>query len=138
MLGRIFLASWVVVLGACREDSLFPEEVAGTYALETINGDPLPWNIGSGAGKILDITAGSAVLGSDSSCSVSFTIQTAEFDVFGELGSPTTMTESDSCTFVLDGGGLTLIYSTGDPDTGSVSGSQVTVLRDDNVFVFGK
>jgi hypothetical protein len=74
----------------------------------------------------------------DSSCSINLTIQTAEFDVFGQLGSPTTITESDACTFVLDGSGLTLTYATGDPDTGSVSGSQLTVFRSDDVFVFLK
>ena len=138
LVGRAFLASLLIALVGCGEDILLPEEVAGTYVLQTINGDPLPWNIGSTADKILDIMAGSAVLGLDSSCNVSVTIQTAQFDIFGELQNPTTRTESDICSYVLDGGGLTLNYLVGDPDTGSVSGSEVTLLREENVYVFKK
>jgi hypothetical protein len=136
MTGRLFLVSLVVALVGCGGGPTGPDDVAGTYTLQSVDGGPLPWRIGDTASKILDLTAGTAVLGLDLSCSVSLTIQTREFDVFGELGDPTTMTETDPCTYILSNAGLTLNYADGEPDTGFATGSQITISRHENVLLF--
>ena len=43
MIRRVFLAFLVFGLVACGDDGIRPEDIAGTYTLQTVNGEPFPF-----------------------------------------------------------------------------------------------
>ena len=139
---KVLVLCFLASLATCG-DSTGPESVAGTYTLRSVNGEPLPWVQGvslreDGLEETLEVTTGHTVLGSDSSCEFSSSIVSTVVDVFGNLLSRSIMIETDPCTFVFGNGALTLNYTDGNVDTGSIAGSQLTITRGGDVWVFRK
>ena len=93
MVRRVFLAFLVFGLAACSKIA-GPEDVAGIYILQTINGAALPAIFSEiGAAILVEITAGSVTLDEDTTCSVDSTFRETED------GNVTTSTEALPCTF---------------------------------------
>ncbi len=132
MIRRVVLAFLAFGLVACGDNGIGPEDVAGTYTLQTINGDPLPWvSFQTGADKI-EVTAGSVTLNADMTCSVSTTGR-------GTLsGNVTTFTETHVCTYTLIEGAITLTRPSATDVGGSINGSALTITTDELVFVYRK
>ena len=106
------------LLTACG-DSTGPESVAGTYILQTVNGEALPVTV---QGDVL--SAGSIQLNSAGTYTVSLTID-------GQA-------ESGTDTFTVDGSTVTFLDE-GDVDfTETVSGDTLTIVDDGFTFVFRK
>ena len=57
---------------------------------------------------------------------------------FNQLVDQRSMTVTRLCTFVFNNGALTLNYTDGNVDTGSIVGSTLTITRGDNVYVYRK
>ena len=78
------------------------------------------------------------VLGPESSCDRSETSTTTVL-FFNQVVDESTMTVTVQCTFVFSNGDLTLNYTDGNVDTGSIAGSTLTLTRhSDYVFVYRK
>ena len=105
------------LLPAWGDDPTGPESVAGTYILQTINGEALPYLVQVG----FSVTAGSIQLNSDGTYTISLTVT--------GLGA-----QIITGTFTVDGSTITL----DDGTTGTVSGDTITVVADGDTFVFRK
>ena len=129
---RIILAFLAFGLVACGDDGMGPEDVAGTYTLETIDGNPLPWvTFETGADKI-EITGGSVTLNADMTCSVSTTARVTF------SGNVTTNTETHVCTYTIIDGDITLTRPSATDASASINGSALTITTDELVFVYRK
>ncbi len=111
------------LLPACGDDPTGPESVAGTYILQTINGEALPVTVQTDV-----VSAGSLQLNSAGTFTLSFTID----------GRP----DSESGTFTVDGSTVTLVdegdVDEGDSITGTVSGNTITFVAEGDTFVLTK
>ncbi len=137
MIRRVLLALLVFGLVACggspTEPPTEPEDVPGTYNLQTVNGRSLPFfTFFAISGFIFHhITAWSITLNQDMTCSESVEeSQSTETSLSVE-------TKTDVCTYTYDAGAITLTFPE-DVLTGSMSGSSLTIRRDQDVFVFRK
>ncbi len=130
MIRRVFLAFLVFGLVACGDSPTEPEDVPGTYHLQTVNGRSLPFS----PVLFTSITAWSITLNQDMTCSETVGLKRTEF-VFSSGES----TKTDVCTYTFDDGAITLTFSaSGKILTGSMSGSSLTISDDGDVFVFRK
>ena len=109
------VVSLLFVLAACGS-STEPEPIWGTYNLQTVEGQPLPYVLIQDEAGMLDITAGYMWLSSDMTFSRALTFR-ATVD-----GVVTTYTEYRTGTFRVSGSSLTLWPAIG---IGSVTGSFV-------------
>ena len=99
MIRRAFLVFLVFGVTVCGDDSTGPESVddstgpdesvVGTYTLQSVGGDALPWVLLQFLGDKVEVTAGSIILNQDMTCSSSTTSSVTE------SGNVTTITETD-------------------------------------------
>ncbi len=135
---RVFLAFLVFGMVGCGGDDVFsPESVAGTYTLQTLNGDALPAVRGEIGTSFTEVTAGSIILNENLSCSTSLSLQVTE----GSTVTPGTVMRV--CTYTLSSeGAITLIDAANPldptPATGSLTGSSMTITEDEDVYVYQK
>ena len=145
MIRRVFLAFLVFGLVACGDDGTGPEDIAGTYTLQTVDGKPSPFFVhinedADGVREFFDFNSGHMVLGPESSCELSETI-THTVLVFHQVRERSSRTFTTGCTFVFSNGALTLTYTTDErttSDTGSIAGSTLTITRNMVLWVFRK
>ena len=123
MIRRVVLAFLAFGLVACGDDGLGPEDVAGTYTLQSLDGEELPAGFGIPG---LEISAGSLTLNQDMTYSTSTTI----VDTMGALVSQST---SVGIYTLNSSGAFTLTPSQGDAASGSISGSTLTLAHDDGI-----
>ena len=130
MCHRVSLALLVLGFAAC--DGLGPEDVAGTYTLQSINGDPLPWIYYQVGDFGVGVTAGSMALNRDRTCSEGQTITetvagVADYNV-----------STRECTYTLNGDAITVRFPSdgGASVSGSIVGSQLTLTIGGRIFVF--
>jgi len=129
MVRRVFLALLVLGLVACGDDVIGPEDIAGTYTLQSINGQSLPWGPETG----VEITAGSITINQSMTCSRSIT------GTATNGGTVVTVTDTEVCTYTFVNGVITFTWdSDGSTDSGSIVGSQLTVTVDGDVLIFRK
>ena len=134
MIRRVFLAFLVFGLVACDDDSTGPEDIAGTYTLVTVDGEALPVVAEEiGTTYVIELTAGSATLHEDLTCSLGFTQRVTD------NGTVTTGTSTTLCTYTLNDGALTLtLPPLNDTIDGSISGSTLTLNGNVGVLVYRK
>ena len=129
MVRRVFLALLVLGLVACGDDVIGPEDIAGTYTLQSINGQSLPWGPEAG----VEITAGSITINQSMTCSRSLT------GTATDGGTVVTVTDTEVCTCTFVNGVITFTWdSDGSTDSGSIVGSQLTITVDGDVLIFRK
>ena len=126
MIRRVFLVFLPFGLVACGNSPTEPEDVPGTYHLQTVNWRPLPFS--EDIFNFSSITAGSITLNQDMTCS-------ERKESVGLFSGGTT---TNVCTYTFDDGAITLTFSAGKILTGSMSGSSLTIKDDGDVFVFRK
>ena len=142
MVRRVLLAFLVFGLVACGDDVVGPEDIAGTYTLQTVDGEPSPF-FGfqslnqDGSINVTALTSGHVVLGPGSSCERSLTFSTTVFSG-PTLLDESTMTVTTQCTFVFSNGDLTLNYTDGTVDMGSIAGSTLTLTDNSSLWVYRK
>ena len=142
MLRVVFLAFLVFGLVACGDNGTEPDSILGTYTSQTVNGEEFGYTFQSfnpdGTQSITEVTAEHIVLGPQSSCEVNIT-STVSFFFGGFFVADTTMTETIRAgTFEFSNGAITLNYTDGVVDTGSIVGSTLTITRGDDVIVYRK
>ena len=125
---RVFLALLVLGLVACGDDVIGPEDIAGTYTLQSVNGQSLPWGEAG-----LEVTAGSITINQSMTCSRSLT------GTATDGGTVVTVTDTEVCTCTFVNGVVTFTWdSDGSTDSGSIVGSQLTITVDGDVLIFRK
>ena len=142
MVRRVFLAFLVFGLVACGDNGMEPDSILGTYKSQTLNGEEFGFTFqtfdpSTGIQTITEVTAEDIVLDPQSSCEVNTTLTESVFDQFGLLGEMTRVTER-TCTFEFSNGAITLNYTVGGTDTGSIVGKTLTITRGDDVIVYRK
>ena len=121
-----------LTLMSCRGDGTGPVEVdlIGSYALESVNGAPLPWRLLSLGPVRTEVTAGNLTISSGTGCRVSLTLITTED------GVSTTANDSVDCEYTSGYGAITVSYPNGSVDTGLVTSETVSLRSDNTIFVF--
>ena len=141
MARRVFLAFLVFGLVACGDDSTGLEDILGTYTLQTINEEELGFSFQTvnpdGTILITVINAAEAVF-NPQSCAVITNATTTLIDPFGQVRGESSMAVTTQCTFMFRSGALTLNYTDGTVDTGSIVGSTLTITRNGALWVFRK
>ena len=133
MVHRIFMPFLVLVLVACGDGVIGPEDIAGTYTLQSVNGHTLPWVMQVGTTQSMELTEGSITINQNMTCSRS--LKLTETDG----GTVTTVTNTDGGTYTLVNGAITFTWdSDGSTDSGSIGGSQLTITVDGDVLIFRK
>ena len=135
MVRRVFLAFLVFGLVACGDDSTGLEDIAGTYTLQSIDGEGLPAVVSEIGDPVLEeVTAGIVILNEDGTCTSSFTTRSEAED-----GTVTTVEDPGVCNYTFNNGAITLTFPSGPSTTnGSISGSTLTVTLGGTVFIFRK
>lgn len=133
MIPRAFLTLLFFGLVACGDDATGLDDIAGTYTLQTVDGEGLPAVLEEvGTIFLLEITAGSTTLNQDMTCSVVSMFRVTD------NGVATNETVTDACTYTFDSGAVTLDVEGLDSASGSITGSTLTVTSDEVVFVYLK
>ena len=129
MVRRIFLALLVLGLVACGDDVIGPEDIAGTYTLQSVNGQSLPWVLEAG----IEVTAGSVTINENMTCSRSLTA------TLTDGGTVVTVTNTDEGTYTFVNGAIMFAWdSDGSTDSGSIVGSRLTLSADGDVLILRK
>ena len=106
-----------LTITACGDDPVGPDSIAGTYQLNTINGQPLPFTLIEDGSDRLELIAGTIVLRSNSTFTDSTTLR---------LTSGTTVQTEPTVatgTFAIDDDIITFTPTDSPPYTVTVSGS---------------
>ena len=106
-----------LTITACGDDPVSPDNIAGTYQLNTINGQPLPFTLIEDGADRLELIAGTIVLRSNSTFTDSTTLR---------LTSGTTVETEPTVaagTYSIDDGIITFTPDDSPPYTVTVSGS---------------
>ena len=134
MLRVVFLAFLGFGLVACGDDGIGPEDIVGTYGLQSIDGEGLPAVFSEiGATVLAEVTAGSVTLNEDMTCSSSLTIRREQ------NGTVTTSVDAAECTYTFNSGAITLTFPAGpaggSTTSGSISGSMLTLIGVEGVVL---
>lgn len=133
--GKVCAMALLALTAACSgsDDGVNePVSIAGTYVLETIDGQGLPVVIAEDAEFKIEITSGRVVLAAGGSFTLSATLrETTGAEVFTET------VEFDG-TYSVSGSTVTLLYSDGDVETATISGNTLTFSGGGSTSVFRK
>ena len=127
----VCLASTCLTFLACG-DSTGPGSVAGRYALVSLNGAPLPAVFFQVLESKVEIMTGHIQLNGDGTCSASATFQSTV------VGLVETETQTDTCTWSQNITAISITFSDGTADTGSLIDGTITLNADDFVLVYRK
>jgi hypothetical protein len=120
-----------VLLAACT-DAFTPSGVAGTYTLQSVNGNTLPYSE-TIEGVGFTYISGSVTLTESGTYTMVNSVDITE----GEFSF--TLTFPDSGTFTLtEPSTITFTDSEGEPSSGQLVGSRLTFTEDGAVYVFEK
>ncbi len=134
-----------VLLTACSGDAFSPEDVSGTYNLETVNGSPLPFSqtaIQNGVTVTTTTTAGSVSLDANGTYSLSVTFS----GTFVSDTTTTTLTVADSGSFEIvapftirfTSSQSRLTSSDGETFSATLDGDRLEIVTEGDSFVFRK
>lgn len=131
---RLILALGAVSLLACGgSDSTGPDgSIVGSYSLQTVNGNNLPWRFLVVGNDWAEITGGSGNINNGGTYSITFNYRVME------TGQTTTFSETSIGTYVQNGNAVAFRDQTdGSTVSGTVTGSQISVTDQDGfVYVF--
>jgi hypothetical protein len=135
MLRRSFLSTLagLALLGACGGDSTGPDEtnIVGSYTLQTINGNPLPWRPFVIGNDWFEFAGGSGSINPDGTYSLTFTWRES-VDGVVDQGS-----ESTVGTYTRNGNAITFRDATDNSTlVGTITGRQISVTSEGVVLVF--
>jgi hypothetical protein len=134
MLRRSFLCAvtGLAVLAACG-DSTGPGDtnIVGSYTLQTVNGNRLPWRVIVIGNDFFEITGGGGNINADGTYSLTFNWRESV------SGQEDTGSESSVGTYTRTGNTITFRdASDNSTATGTISGRQLTVTSEGAVLVF--
>ena len=111
-------------------DAFSPESVSGNYALQSVNGNSVPFSEIVQDGGAFSIISGSVSLNENSTFLLAIIVG---------VGTTVTDTETDAGTFELvEPATVRFTSSGGDVFFGTLDGRRLTVLKDGDNFVFRK
>lgn len=134
-----FLASFFLFTGCdsagsndSSDNNAPSDNIAGTHSLKTIEGVALPYVVAQLLNDKVEITSGHIRINSNNTFSTSAIIKTTE------AGVVSTVTVPESGDYTKTGTAMRFNYSDGTLDTGSISGSTITITSEGLIFVFKK
>ncbi len=120
----------VVACGSSTDPT--PESVAGTWALESVNGKPLPWVALEYASQTLEVT--SEVLTVTSAGTFTLVVMYRET----EGGRVTTSSDTSAGRYTLDGNTAMFAVEGDQPSPAMLNGNMLTLVASPFTFVFRK
>jgi hypothetical protein len=113
---------------------LGPEDIAGTYALITVDDEPLPYRINFWGGGYIEITSSSFHLRDESTFSLTLSVRSSDTSQNATVEGTYTMVE-DSVYFEYDGEEL----DSSGLASGSINGRELTMVGNDGIpWVYAK
>lgn len=98
----VLLTATSIVLAGCGKDAIGPAQVAGTYTLQTVNGQPLPYTLGE------DATSKTEILSQTFTLNVDATYSWVTTDRLTDNGQVTTDTDTSTGTYTVRGSTITI------------------------------
>ena len=129
---RFILAMGTLALFACGDSTGVNQNLNGTYSLQTVNGQALPFTFFQSGTLRQEITADvfTATNGS-------FTEVTSERDTNLQTGAVSNFNTSDSGTYTINGTAVTFtFFSNGSTGSGTISGNTFTLVATGFSLVF--
>lgn len=118
---------------ACGGDGINePASIAGTYNLQTIDGQAPPVVVYEDAAAKVEIVSGNFVLSANGSFTTNVTFRVTE------NGQVSTQSESFPGTYTVNGSTVTFAYADGDSDTATLDGNTLTFTDAGSTVVFQK
>lgn len=115
------------------DDGIYePPSIAGTYNLQTIDGEAPPVVVYEEPGFTVEITSGNFILAASGSFSTTVVWRLTEDGVV------TTETESFPGTYTVTGSTVNFAYSDGDSDSATLAGNTLTFTDGGSTAVFRK
>ena len=134
MIRRALITLLVLGFAACGDDGLSLEDIVGTYTLQTIDGESIPWvKAQTGTTYTLEVTGGNIILNALRTCTNTI--------VFRETqdGNVTTETETVVCQYSFTDGVLLLTFPVADTAlNASIVGSLLSYTNGGNLYIFSK
>jgi hypothetical protein len=123
----------LALAGSCGGDSATgpgDTNIAGSYTLQSVNGNSLPWRPIVVGNDFFEITSGGASINADGTYSLTFNWRES---ISGQVS---TGSESSVGTYTRNGNAITFTdASDGSTATGTISGRQISVTSEGVVFV---
>ena len=133
---RFLACLLLVAVAACRSDGPTdhtPVSLAGTWRLQTVNGNGLPFVVPQTVVDKMEVTSDALTVAASGTFTQETQIRTTE------SGQVTTETVEDAGSYTLNGTAVTFTYdSDGATGTGSVSGNTLTVAVGGLALVYRK
>ena len=134
MIRRSLIPLLVLGIAACGDDGLSLEEIVGTYTLQTIDGEAIPWvKFQTGTTYTLEVTGGNVILNELRTCTNTI--------MFRETldGTVTTETETVVCQYSFTDGTLIMTFPVaGTGLNASIVGSLLSYTDGGNLYIFSK
>jgi hypothetical protein len=137
MLRRSFLSALVgfAILAACGGDSSGPGDtnIVGSYTLQSVNGNPVPWRAIVIGNDWFEIRGGSGSINADGTYSLTFNWRES---VAGQTDEGS---ESSVGTYTRNGSAITFRdASDGSTASGTITGRQISVTSEGVVLVYAR
>jgi len=113
-------------------DSTGPETFPGTYVLQAVDGEPLPYLVAQAGSDKLEVTAGLLRIESDNTFTFSLTF------LLTDDGNTEEATDDESGTWAVTGSVIALTSDDGTSRTGTKSGNVIIVANAGVPWVFEK
>ena len=113
-------------------DSTDPDSIAGTYNLQTVDGESLPIILGGGGDNMVELASAFERLNDDGTFLESSTFRLTED------GDVSTDVETSDGSWTQSGTAITFTYTGGGTFTGSISGNTLTTTQQGFTLVFRK
>jgi hypothetical protein len=130
---KLALLGLLVAVGACGGDGpSAPTSIAGTYNLESLDGETPPVTVWDEPDLKIEITSGNFVLAANGTFTTTVNYRVT---VDGEVE---TDADTFSGTYSVSGSTVTFAYSDGDSDTATIAGDLLTLTEGSSSVVFRK
>lgn len=128
---RLALLGLVTAATACGDkDPGEPISIAGTYQLQSVNGQSPPVTVAEDPGFKVEVLSGNFILAGNGNFTTTVDFR---FTVSGEV---TTDSDTYPGTYSVSGSTVTFKYDDGDTETATISGNTLTFNSDGTIVVF--